>query len=261
MRSSRLLFLAAALLLGGAANAPPGPRVALAATPIARMDLPWWRARFEQKQAELRAHTVDLVFYGDSILQDWEKDGPAPWLRFRPVWSAFYGDRNVVELGFRGDTTANLLWRLQHGEAEGIAPKVAVVLIGANNLGRVHWSAEETLAGIDADVAELRRRLPRTKIVLLSILPSRRSAWVDATTEAVNRTLAGRYGNGGEVTYIDLTPVFVRHGALDESLFLDGFLTPPDPLLHPTPEGQALMAQAIEPTLAAMLGDRPHSWH
>ena len=34
------------------------------------MDLPWWRARLEAKQEELRTRRVDLIFLGDSITQD-----------------------------------------------------------------------------------------------------------------------------------------------------------------------------------------------
>jgi lysophospholipase L1-like esterase len=230
----------------------------LAATPLSRMDLPWWRARFEQKQNELRAGRVELVFYGDSITEDYEKSGPEPWRDFRPVWNHFYGDRHAINLGFKGDATAHLLWRLDHGEADGIAPKVAVVLIGANNFGRVHWSAEATLAGIDADVAAIRRHLPGTKILLLGVLPSDRSAWVTEMTLAVNRALAERYRNGGDVTYLDLSPVFEKNGVLDRSLFLDPLLTPPEPPLHPSAEGQRRMAEAIEPTLSALLGDRRH---
>ena len=222
------------------------------------MDLSWWRDRFEHKQNELRAGRVDLVFYGDSITQDYEKAGPEPGRDFRPVWDRFYGDRHAVNLGFKGDTTAHLLWRLEHGEADGIAPKVAVVLIGANNLGRVHWSAEATLAGIDADVAAIRRHLPATKILLLGILPSERSAWATETTFAVNRALAERYRRGGDVTFLDLSLVFMKGGKLDRGLFLDPLLTPPEPPLHPSAEGQARMAEAMEPALSALLGDRAH---
>ena len=32
-----------------------------------------------------------------------------------------------------GDTTLNLLWRVQHGEGPTFSPKVAVVLIGTND--------------------------------------------------------------------------------------------------------------------------------
>ena len=84
------------------------------------------------------------------------------------MWQRFYGDRHAVNLGFTGDTTANLLWRIRNGEVSGIVPKAAVVLIGANNLGKVHWSAEDTVTGIDAIVSELRTRLPTTRILLLA---------------------------------------------------------------------------------------------
>lgn len=246
----RLLVILALLLVAA------GP--ILAATPLSRMDLPWWRERFETKQTELRQGRVELVFYGDSITQDYERAGPEPWRNFRPVWDRFYGDRHAVNLGFKGDTTAHLLWRLQHGEADGIAPKVAVVLIGANNLGRLHWSAEATLAGIDADVAAIRRRLPGTKILLLGILPSERSAWATETTLAVNRALAERFRKAGDVRFLDLDPVFVKDARLDRALFFDPLLSPPEPPLHPSAEGQARMAEAMEPALSALLGDRAH---
>src|SRR2546423_1336353 len=168
MRPMLRLCLAATLLLLCGANPVPQPHKVLAATPLSRMDLPWWRARFEAKQAELRKGNFDLVFLGDSLTQAWENHGPPDWLDSAPVWRRFYGDRNAINLGFTGDTTAHLLWRIENGEVAGIAPKVAVVLIGANNLGRLHWSGEDTIAGIDAVVAELSRRLPQTKLVLLA---------------------------------------------------------------------------------------------
>ena len=103
--------------------------------------------------------------------------GPPEWRDFVPVWQRFYGGRNAVNLGFNGDATSHLLWRIENGEVAGIAPKVAVILIGANNLGRLHWPAEDTVAGIDAIVTQLRHRLPHTKLLLLGVLPSERSAW------------------------------------------------------------------------------------
>ncbi len=246
-----LLAALAALTLGAAA--PERPRVVLAAMPIARLDLPWWRTRFEKKAEELRKTPVDLVFYGDSIIDDYERAGPEPWRDFAPIWRRYYGARHAVNLGFKGDTTANLLWRVTHGEASGIAPKAAVVLIGANNLGRLHWSAEDTIAGIAADIAALRQRLPSTHILLLGILPSARSAWASATTLAVNRALAARYRAVPMVTFLDIGDLFMKDGALDRSLFLDPLLTPPDPPLHPNAAGQAKMAAAIEPVLARLL--------
>jgi lysophospholipase L1-like esterase len=253
----RLCLAALALLLCGANPAPHSPAV-LAATPLSRTDLPWWRVRHEAKLEELHKGRVDLVFLGDSITQDWEKHGPPTWQDFVPVWQRFYGDRNAINLGFTGDTTAHLLWRIENGEVAGIAPKVAVILIGANNLGRLHWSAEDTIAGIDAIIVQLRRRLPQTKLVLLGILPSDRSAWTTDTALTVNRVLTMRYGHSGDVTFLDVGHVFMTNGSLDRDLFFDPKMTPPRPALHPSAQGQALMAEAMEPTLATLLGDHRH---
>lgn len=257
------LLLAGAALAGpaatGGAQAEPHQRPVLAAVPIARTDLAWWRQRHLAKLEELRQKHPSLIFLGDSITQNWEKHGPPAWQDFAPVWQRYYGDRNAVNLGFIGDTTASLLWRIDNGEVAGIAPKVAVVLIGANNLGRVHWSADETLAGIDAILAELRKRLPQTKVLLLGILPSERSDWATETTRAVNKRLAAKYGAaGGPVTFLDVGHVFAPAERLDRTLFYDPLLTPPEPPLHPTADGQARLAAAIEPTLAGLLGDKPH---
>ena len=250
-----LSSLVLSLLFPAVSNA----RTILAATPISRMDLPWWRARHEAKLKELAQSKPELIFLGDSITQDWEHVGPPEWEDFAPVWQRFYGDRHAVNLGFKGDTTASLLWRIRNGEVAGIAPKVAVILIGANNLGKLHWSAEDTVTGIDTIITELNHRLPTTKILLLGVLPSERSAWITETTNQINRMLAERYKEDRSVSFLDLTALFMRNGKLNRELFLDPKLTPPDPPLHPSAQGQALMAKTMEPVLATMLGDKPHS--
>lgn len=234
-------------------------RTILAAMPISRMDLSWWRTRHEAKLRELAEAKPEVIFLGDSITEDWEHAGPPGWQDFAPVWQRFYGDRHAVNLGFKGDTTASLLWRIRNGEVAGIAPKVAVVLIGANNLGKVHWSAEDTVFGIDAIINEIHRRLPATKVLLLGVLPSERSAWITESTGQINGMLSARYKGDRSVSYLDLTALFMRNSKLNRDLFLDPQLTPPDPPLHPSAQGQALMAKTMEPILAAMLGDHPHS--
>lgn len=238
----------AALLLGGAAE--------LASTPLSRMDLPWWKARFAAKQAELQRGRIDLVWYGDSITQNWERNGPQPWYRFAPIWQHYYGDRHAIDLGFKGDTTAHLLWRIEHGEADGIHPKAAIVLIGANNFGKLHWPAAPTFRGIEAVVAALRARLPNTGILLLGVLPSIRSAWVDENTAELNRRLAARYAHEPNVIYRDVSVLFLKGGRVDPTRFLDPHLTPPDPPLHPSPEAQAALAAMIEPDVARLMSDR-----
>jgi lysophospholipase L1-like esterase len=249
----RLLLTLAALML--ALPSPGSARTVLAATPISRMDLPWWRQRHEEKLAELRRGPVDLIFLGDSITEDWEHPD------FQAAWQQFYGDRHAVNLGFKGDTTASLLWRIEHGEVSGISPKVAVVLIGANNMGRPHWSAADTVQGIDSIIREVRQRLPRTRILLLGVLPSERSAWISDTTVEINRLLDARYGEHrvDDVTYLDLTGLFMKNSQFDPAMFLDPKMHPPEPPLHPDAAAQARMAAAMEPTLSALMGDRNHA--
>ena len=251
MRRRTLVVATAASLLGGA------DRVAVAATPISRLDTAWWRARHIDKLAELKRGPVDLIWLGDSITQDWELDGPQDWRNFAPVWQRFYGDRHAVNLGFKGDNTSHLLWRMQNGEIDGIRPKLAIVLIGANNMGRVHYNSEQTVAGIETVVADLRQRLPATKILLLSVLPSIRSKYVNRTTVEINHALAEMPADG-LVTYRDVTNLFMRNGEVDRTQFLDDQLTPPDPPLHPTAQAQSRLAEAIEPTVATLMGDRRH---
>jgi lysophospholipase L1-like esterase len=254
MRARAFGLLLMAGLLGGAAL----PSANLAVVPLSR-DLGWWKARFAAKQAELRQGPVELAFYGDSITQDYEMSFPEAWRNFAPVWQHYYTGRHAVNLGFSGDATSHLLWRIENGEAAGIHPKAAVVLIGANNFGHLHWGAAATAAGIDRIVAELHKRLPGTKILLIGVLPCLRGAWVAENTATVNRMLAARYGDGASVTFMDLTKLFLRHGMVQPDEFVDPHLHPPAPPLHPDPEMQARMAAAIEPVLARMLGDRPRS--
>ena len=246
----RVLLAACAALLLGAAGLPDRA----ASLPLSRADLPWWSARLARKAAEIRAAgQVDLVWYGDSITQDWERAD------FAPAWQHYYGGRHALDMGFNGDATSHLLWRIENGEATGIHPRAAVVLIGANNFGHLHWGAGPTEAGITAIVTELHRRLPGVRVLLIGVLPSIRSTWVDQNTTALNRALAARYAGGREATFMDLSPLFMVNGHVDPSRFLDPKLTPPAPPLHPTAQTQAAMAAAIEPALSAMLGERPRA--
>lgn len=251
----------AALLALLVASPTLAQRPPMSTQPISLMGVPWWHARHEAKLVEARRGPVDLVFLGDSITQDYEKSGPPAWQDFVPVWQRFYGDRHALNLGFAGDATSHLLWRMEHGEVDGMSPKVAIILIGANGLGRLHWSTEQNVRGIGAVVAETRRKLPTTKILLLGVLPSDRSAYATETTREINRSLTAEYGGHAvpNVTFLDESAVFLRNGVIDRTLFLDPLLTPPAPPLHPTAEGQARLAAAIEPTLASLLGDRDHT--
>ncbi len=230
----------------------------IAVEPVSRMSQGWWRARFENKQAELRRAPVDLLWLGDSITQNWERSSPEAWQDFAPVWQRFYGDRHAVDLGFKGDSTCHLLWRLQHGELDDISPRVAILLIGANNFGHIHTDADQTFDGIQAILDVIHRHQPQTHIVLLGVLPSIRSDWVSRNTTHLNNRLGGIPADRPYVTYVNVGDLFLTHGLVDATRFIDPRLTPPAPPLHPTAQVQAEMAGRIEPIVAHLLQDHVH---
>ena len=232
----------------------------IAEVPISRLNTAWWRQRFEEKQAELRQGPVDLLWLGDSITQNWERNGPQPWLRFASVWQRYYGDRHAVNLGFKGDSTCHLLWRLLHGELDGLSPRGVILLIGANNFGHIHTDAADTETGIIVVLNEIHRRLPQAHILLLGVLPSIRSAWVTENTDRLDADLRRSIELGRPyLTYRDVGGLMMRDGRVAADSFLDLRLVPPEPPLHPTAQTQAAIAAAIEPDVARMLHDRIHS--
>ena len=95
---------------------------------------------------------IDLLFLGDSITQMWNENS---------VWRRFYGPRHAANFGIGGDRTQNVLWRIQNGELDGIEPKVAVLMIGTNNL--YSDTPDEIALGITSIVTELRRASPKLR--------------------------------------------------------------------------------------------------
>src|SRR5689334_20037087 len=233
-----------------------------AVVPTDRAGEPWW---LERHQAVLKAvHThpeTQLLLIGDSITNNYDKANP-PDENFQPTWQKFYEPRKALNLGFSGDTTANVLWRLDHGEVEALHPKVVVLLIGTNNTGHYNQTAEQTEAGIDAVIAALEQHLPETQILLLGILPSDISDSKTERDRAVNKYLATCYGENPRITYLDIGSICYKiwgykNGGLNTSIFYDPRLPQHGKPLHPDTHGQRMMAEAIEPTLARLMGDTP----
>lgn len=197
---------------------------------------------------------MDVVFVGDSITHNYEFSSPAPQYDFLGVWTRYYGGRSAVNLGFSGDSTANVLWRLQHGEIDGVAPRLAVILIGTNDTIQGK-TAEQTAAGIDKLIATIHSRLPATRILLLGILPSGGAPSKQVADRTVNAYLAQKYAASSFVTFIDVGHVFLKDGAVDVSLFMDPRVDTSAPALHPDAFAQERMAKAIEPVLMRLLGE------
>lgn len=247
------LLLLAALLAPLAAQAHA--RVNLATVPIGRMNLPWWRERFELTLREAKADpAARVVWLGDSITEYWQRAGGHGYDDVLPVWNRYYAPYDALDFGFIGDTTSSLIWRLDHGEVAGLHPRLAIVLIGANNFGATHWDTAMTVPGIEAVVTDTHRHLPEAHILLLGVLPSIRSAWITAQTEQTNAALARAYAHSRTVTFVNVDPVLETGGRADAALYVDPHFVPPEPALHPDAEGMARIAAAIEPDVLKYAG-------
>ena len=204
-------------------------------------DTLWWLPRHEEKLAEKDAmERVDLVFLGDSITQAWEKEGA-------DVWDVYYRPRNALNLGFNGDKTENVLWRLAHGELDNIAPKLLVLLIGTNNSGHRMDKAEDTALGIKQILSVLAEKLPQTKVLLLGIFPrsAKPTQKLRKLNDEVNQIIC-TYADDKRVFFRDINSVF-----LDE----DGHLISDvmNDFLHPNASQYQVFAEAIEPYVAQLM--------
>ena len=200
----------------------------------------WWSTRHARAVARLQQGPVDLLFIGDSITQGWEEDG-------RRVWDTFYGRRRAMNLGFNSDQTDNVLWRLHHGEIDGITPKLAIVMIGTNNTTMREDPPDHTAAGIQAVLTTLRTRLPQTKILLLALFP--RGASSDDPNRLVNQAVNERlraFADQRHVFFLDLGPHF-----LDKAGRLSGDVMPD--ALHPNERGYRLWAEGMEDLVKKLL--------
>lgn len=126
-RGVRVWFCVAILSLATDTSSTASGELLPTLSPAPQRDA-WWMARHERILADVRHRQIDLVFIGDSITQGWEDAG-------RRVWEEYYGTRHALNLGCNSDGTEHVLWRLAHGELDGLAPRVTVVLIGTNNIG------------------------------------------------------------------------------------------------------------------------------
>ncbi len=209
----------------------------------AEWSIKWWMPRHEEKLAlKDKMSKVDLVFLGDSITHAFDKKG-------KEVWKNYYAKRNALNIGFSGDRTENVLWRLNHGAVDGIDPKALVLMIGTNNTGHRQDKPEDIAEGIKAILNTLEKRLPDTKVLLLAIFP--RSVTKDDPLRKINdatNNIIKNYHDGKRVHYLDINHLFLdENGVLSKQIMKD--------LLHPNKEQYKVWAEAIEPSIKQLMNE------
>ena len=209
--------------------------------PANRMDEQWWKDRHEANKARIAEGNVDLLLLGDSITHFWDTTGQA-------VEAYYYGGRNAVDMGFGGDRTQHLLWRLIDAPMDKIHPKAAMVLIGVNNTG--DNSPEEIAAGIKANIDKLAELFPDMKILLLDIFPALNNGHaIREKIDGTNALLPEMFKDYPNVTLLDIGGIWLdENGDIPQELMDDG--------VHPTEYGYKLWGAAVEPVIAEMLGDK-----
>lgn len=228
------------------------PLIALAAntaiTPEPR-DAGWVR-RHEGFVEIAKQGDVDVLFLGDSITDFWRTPSPKGG---KKVWDENFGSLKAANFGISADRTQHVLWRLDHGEVDGIKPKVVVLMIGTNNTGLERTTnvprntTAEAIEGVTAVVKKLREKLPQTKVLLLAIFPRNEKA-DDPQRQQVNEinTAIAKLADGKNVRYLDIGPKFLTpDGTLTKEIMPD--------LLHPAEKGYEIWAAAIKQPLAEMM--------
>ena len=204
----------------------------------------WWANRFLSRSRLVegfRGKTVDVVLLGDSIMHFWEWKHPKSWAKFTK-------GRTVLNLGYGGDKTQNLLWRMEHGELDGYTAKCIVLMIGTNNNSANDSDPAAVAEGVKKVVAGIRSRQPRAKLILHPIFPRGRSA--DSARHAAARQRNDRTNEllrkfaeeDGNLVYVDFNDKLVdESGWVPKSLMADE--------IHPTDAGYDIWMDALAPHL------------
>lgn len=177
-----------------------------------------------------KGRPADLIFIGDSITEQWR------WGAGWPVWKQHFEQR-AFDFGLGSDKTQHTLWRLQNIDLSFIQPKVAVIMIGTNN---VQDTPQDIAAGVAAVIAATQKKFPGIKIVLASLLPNSRAAEKMATANTLLLPMADRK----TVFYLDLASKFTPEGDNWKGLSRDK--------LHLTTDGYEVWAAELEALLSTL---------
>ncbi len=200
---------------------------------------PEWNEGCVERVKAMQGKRCDIIFIGDSITHMWSSVG-------LKQWDHYYGDRHALNFGAGGDKTQNVLWRLDTWKVHAFHPKVAVVLIGTNNIG--FDPPADIATGVKAVISKEQSMYPGIKTILIGILPRAYSP-DDAPRVAAANALIRPLADGKSVFFLDVGSHFPREGNTYLGLGPDK--------LHPSPLGYKIFAETLEPLMARLLGVTP----
>ena len=184
-------------------------------------------AIFESENAQYADNEVDVAFLGDSLTDGYDV-------------AAYYPQYTVSNRGIGGDTTLDLEGRLK-ASVYDLKPKVAVMLIGANNFDTMMENYENILRGFVEN-------LPNTRIILLSLTSMGGEHWgknnqIAAYNNVKIKLLAEKYS----FEYVDLYSPLLN---LEDGEIYDEYTTDGG---HLTAHGYEVLTREITPAIERQL--------
>ncbi len=206
-----------------------------------------WHRRHADILRIKREIDPEIVLIGDSITHMWAgRPFEKKFHRGVDSWKQTFGDR-ALNLGFGWDRTQNVLWRIDHGELDGLNPKTVVIHIGTNNLAGTprheRSTPAEVVSGIKSICMRVRSRLPRSKLIVMGVFPRGKEP-TDPNRNVIaeiNRVLEPEVQKLN-ATFLDITQSFLEaDGTISREVMGD--------YLHPSERGYQIWADALKPHL------------
>jgi|GEM_PF-543504 len=202
-----------------------------------------WRLRHGERVADVKSHSnnLDVLFIGDSITAGWCDIGKA-------IWEKQFVPLHAVNIGIAGSQTSHILWQFENGAIDGINPRVAVLMIGVNNVtGEGYQSAADIARGISTIVARLREKLPNTRVLLLGTFPKDRAPGTPDRRKIQDiNALIAKLDDGKWIRFLNISGRL-----LDEDGNLTADVSPDG--VHLTEKGYGIWAEAILPVVREMM--------
>jgi lysophospholipase L1-like esterase len=181
-----------------------------------------------------------FVLIGDSITDFWRRTDS------QVILQKYFGRYRPYNIGISGIRTVDVRMQVALGLLDGLAPKVAMIMIGTNDLA-ARGTVEATAESIQGVVGDVRKKLPGAKILLLGIFP-RGNLATDPYREQIRQVNAiiAKLDDGKQVRYLDFGEKFLDpDGTLPATIMPD--------FLHPNAAGYQIWADAVSGTIEEMM--------
>ncbi len=210
--------------------------------PANKMNEQWWKDRHQANIDRINKGNVDFLMVGDSITHGWDLSGA-------PIQKYYYEDRNYINMGFGGDQTQHVLWRLANAPMDKIQPKAAMLLIGVNSLwGDWNNCSFNDALGIRACIDKLQSLYPNIQILVLNVFVALEKADNPIRTRIAKTNdylpqLLKEYKN---ITIKDINHLWLdKNNSIPKDLMND--------FVHPTEKGYKYWGAEVEPIITKML--------